>query len=224
MTRCARTTSLFGRGHCVNRKIVLVLESYGPNFTCYMVGFLCALARCETLSLSRMVQQDDSPSTLGAYGVRLRVQQRPPQYAARGRTVLAHRRGYSGRRLLSQVSPVALVFTTRRGDPRLPRRLPPWPARLCRSPISFRQAWVFGSPLLGLPFLSLPGLARTLRRVACEICRAAAAVRSPAPPALLTGDLVSDGPSGIFVYVSSYVSTAAFGWALDSLAGSRFFA
>ena len=121
-------------------------------------------------------------------------------------------------------SPVALVFTTRRGDPRLPRRLPPWPARLCRSPISFRQAWVFGSPLLGLPFLSLPGLARTLRRVACEICRAAAAVRSPAPPALLTGDLVSDGPSGIFVYVSSYVSTAAFGWALDSLAGSRFFA
>ena len=59
-----------------------------------------------------MVQQDDSPSTLGAYGVRLRVQQRPPQYAARGRTVLAHRRGYSGRRLLTQVSPVALVFTT----------------------------------------------------------------------------------------------------------------
>ena len=189
-------------------------------------GLVCFSTR-EPLSSSRMVQQDDSPSTLGAYGVRLRVHQATitaTQYLCTRQVLDCPRHGYSLRWLLLHSSPVALVFTTRRGDPRLPRRLPPWPARLCRSPISFRQAWVFGSPLLGLPFLSLPGLARTLRRVACEICRAAAAVRSPAPPALLTGDLVSDGPSGIFVYVSSYVSTAAFGWALDSLAGSRFFA
>ena len=170
-----------------------------------------------------MVQQDDSPSTLGAYGVRLRVQQRPPQYAARGRTVLAHRRGYSGRRLLTQVSPVALVFTTKRGRPATPAPA----AALAGAALSFSyflstsmgfRLSPFGAPV---PF---PPWARTLRRVACEIAAAAAAVRSPAPPALLTGDLVSDALSGIFAYVSSYVSTAAFGWALDSLAGSRFVA
>ena len=34
----------------------------------------------------------------------------PRQYAARGRTGLAHRRGYSGRRLLTQVSPGSSCF------------------------------------------------------------------------------------------------------------------
>ena len=37
-------------------------------------GLVCFSTR-EPLSSSRMVQKDDSPSTLGAYGVRLRVHQ-----------------------------------------------------------------------------------------------------------------------------------------------------
>ena len=135
---------------------------------------------------------------------------------------LAHRRGYSGRSLLSQGSPVALVFTTPAlhalglsAEPYQVSSVIQW--QVFHTRMCFRLS-PFGAPV---PF---PPWARTLRRVACEIAAAAAAVRSPAPPALLTGDLVSDALSGIFAYVSSYVSTAAFGWALDSLAGSRFVA
>ena len=83
---------------------------------------------------------------------------------------LAHRRGYSGRRLLTQVSPVALVFTTKKGRPATPAPA----AALAGAALSFSyflstsmgfRLSPFGAPV---PF---PPWARTLRRVACEICR-----------------------------------------------------
>ena len=117
-----------------------------------------------------MVQQDDSPSTLGAYGVRLRVQQRPPQYAARGRTVLAHRRGYSGRRLLTQVSPVALVFTTKRGRPATPAPA----AALAGAALSFSY---FLSTSMG--FRLSPFGAPVFRRTTCHSCQRRAQETQP---------------------------------------------